>query len=398
MSGYSSMNKTTSLLATACLLVAVGSAFAAPQVTTAAGAAPTDIQATIDTFRAKLGANNGAAAGPFAGGFRNINWDGVSDAVSRPSLMPAAFFNSTTPRGVVFNSPGAGVTNSAKVGNPTGTAVRFGDIDASYATSFRTFTAERLFSPIGSTIVDTTFFVPSSPTVAATVNAFGVVFCDVDIAGSATIEFFASSGASLGKFAAPIANNGLSFVGVFFDAGERAARVQITHGTVALGAGVVDNVGAGADVVVADDYMYPEPLPVGNGAGMIAASSSRGRVGTGQDVLINGFIVDGTQPRLVLVRGVGPTLATFGVTTTLANPTVTIVDSKGAVVGSNDDWGNSATLSQAAARAGAFPLNTNSADAAVLVVLNPGAYTVVVSGVNGGTGVALVEVYEVKLK
>jgi hypothetical protein len=131
---------------------------------------------------------------------------------------------------------------------------------------------------------------------------------------------------------------------------------------------------------------------------MIAASASRGRVGTGPDVLINGFIIDGTQPRLVLVRGIGPTLATFGLTSVLANPTVTIVDSKGAVVGSNDDWGNTPALVQATLRAGAFPLDANSADAAVLVVLNPGAYTVVVSGVNGGTGTALVEVYEVKLK
>ncbi|HEX2854155.1 MAG TPA: hypothetical protein VHO24_13035 [Opitutaceae bacterium] len=393
------MKKSNSLLAAFSLLAAVSSVFAAPQVTTGAGAAPADIQAAVDAFRAKLGANNGAVAGPLAGGFRNINWDGVADTVSRPFLMPAGFFNSTTPRGAVFNSPGAGVTNSAKIGNPTLTVVRFGDIDPSYTTSFRTFTAERLFSPIGSTVVDTTFFVPSSPAVAATVNAFGVVFCDVDIAGSSTIEFFASSGASLGKFAAPVANNGLSFVGVFFDAGERAARVQVTHGTAVLGAGVIDNVGAGADVVVADDYMYSEPLPVAINGGMISASSSRGRVGTGQDVLINGFIVEGTQPRVVLVRGVGPTLANFGLPNgTLANPTVTIVDSKGAVVGSNDDWGNNAALSQAAAIAGAFPLAANSADAAVLVVLNPGPYTVVVNGVNGGTGTALVEVYEVKMK
>jgi hypothetical protein len=392
------MNKTTSLLVAASLLAAVGSVFGASQVTTAAGAAPADIQAAIDSFRAKLGANNGGAAGPFAGGFRNINWDGVSDAVSRPNLMPADFFNSSTPRGVVFTSPGAGVTNSAKAVNPTNTAVRFGDIDASYATSFRTFTAERLFSPIGSTIIDTTFFVPSSPTAAATTNAFGVVFCDVDVVGSSTIEFFNSNGASLGKFAAPVANNGLSFIGVLFDGGERAARVRITHGTLAMGAGNLDNVGAGLDVVVADDYMYAEPLPVGNDNGLVVATSSRGRVGTGEDVLINGIVINGTQPRLILARGVGPTLAAFGVKAVLANPNIAIFNSQGQVVASNDDWGNNPALSQAAAVSGAFPLDANSLDAAVLAVLNPGAYTIMVNGVNGGTGVALVQVYEAKVK
>jgi hypothetical protein len=196
------------------LLTAAGSiarVSAAPQITTAAGASPGAIQAAVDAFRAKLGANNAGNPGPFTSGFRNLNWDGVPDSAAHPNPTPAAFFNSTTPRGAVFNTPGVAVISSAKAGNPSNLAPRFASIDPSYASAFQVFSPERLFTPLDSTIVDATFFVPSSSGTMAGVSGFGAVFCDVDLPASATIECFRSDGVSLGKFAAPAFDNGLSF-------------------------------------------------------------------------------------------------------------------------------------------------------------------------------------------
>ena len=125
--------------------------------------------------------------------------------------------------------------------------------------------------------------------------------------------------------------------------------------------------------------------------------SARSSVGTGAGVLIAGFVVkDGT--RAMLVRGIGPTLAAFGVPSALANPRLQVFDSGGRLVAENDDWGtasNALTLASSAASVGAFALVAGSNDAVLLLTLPPGAYTAQVSGVGNTTGVALVEVYEV---
>ncbi len=126
--------------------------------------------------------------------------------------------------------------------------------------------------------------------------------------------------------------------------------------------------------------------------------SARGPVGTGADVLVAGFVVHGNAPKRFLIRGVGPTLAAFGVPGTLADPQLTLVRSGGEVIATNQDWetGNSvATLTTVSATVGAFPLESGTTDAAILVYLAPGAYTAQVSGTGDTTGEALVEVYEV---
>ncbi len=127
--------------------------------------------------------------------------------------------------------------------------------------------------------------------------------------------------------------------------------------------------------------------------------STRGQVGTGSNILIAGFVVNGTSPKKVLVRGLGPTLATYGVTGVLADPILRIVrPSDGLVIRENDNWevGNDATLvTDAATRVGAIPLTSGSKDAVILMTLPPGVYTAQLSGVNSGTGIGLIEVYEV---
>jgi hypothetical protein len=126
--------------------------------------------------------------------------------------------------------------------------------------------------------------------------------------------------------------------------------------------------------------------------------STRGFVGTGAQQLIAGFVIEGTAPKTVLIRGAGPTLGTFGVPGVLEDPIVDLVrkTSTGDVpVSENDDWGDDAAMVSAAAAVGAFPLDSGSKDACLLVSLEPGAYTAKIGGVGGLTGVALVEVYEV---
>ncbi len=138
----------------------------------------------------------------------------------------------------------------------------------------------------------------------------------------------------------------------------------------------------------------------GNAAGPKAANvSTRGVVGTGSNVLIAGFVVNGAVSRRMLIRGAGPTLANLGVPGVLADPQITLVSqATGQTIRSNNDWAtgdDAAIIASAATAAGAFPFANGSRDAAMIVMLPPGAYTVQLSGVGNATGVGIVEVYDV---
>jgi hypothetical protein len=123
--------------------------------------------------------------------------------------------------------------------------------------------------------------------------------------------------------------------------------------------------------------------------------SARTHVGTGGNILITGFVVAGNGTRRVLVRAVGPALTGFGVSGVLIDPRLELFRSVGAQtvkVSENDDWDNSTLAAQQAA--GAFALALGSKDAVLVATLEPGGYTAQISGVNGSTGIALVEIYE----
>jgi len=131
--------------------------------------------------------------------------------------------------------------------------------------------------------------------------------------------------------------------------------------------------------------------------GKLINLSTRGHVGAGESVLIGGLVVEGVLPKRLLVRGVGPALGPLGVSAPLADPRIRIVDADDVTVASNDDWGDAsdaAAVSAAALASGAFALPTGSHDAATVVRLEPGQYTIIVESANGGQGVALVEAYE----
>lgn len=125
--------------------------------------------------------------------------------------------------------------------------------------------------------------------------------------------------------------------------------------------------------------------------------SARNFAGVAEQTLIAGFVIDGNQPRRVLIRGVGPTLADYGVSGELADPRLevhTTIDKQDRIIAANDDWYSEPGVSEASAVTGAFALREDSLDAAVVLVLPAGVYTAHVSGVGGTTGEALVEVYE----
>ncbi len=124
--------------------------------------------------------------------------------------------------------------------------------------------------------------------------------------------------------------------------------------------------------------------------------SSRGRVGTGDDVLIAGFVVEGPGTQRVLVRAAGPALAGLGVSGTLTQPRLQLFSGQ-SVLMENEQWDggdNAAEIETEIARSGAIPFAAGSTDAAVIADLAPGAYTAVVSGVGNTEGVALVEIYK----
>jgi len=126
--------------------------------------------------------------------------------------------------------------------------------------------------------------------------------------------------------------------------------------------------------------------------------SARALVGTGTEVVIPGFVVQGDIPSRVLIRAVGPTLANDGVAGFLAHPQIRVHDINGTPIAFNDGWQNlwnSDEIAEASALVGAFPLNEGSEDAALILDLEPGLYTVVTTGENLTTGVALVEVYSI---
>jgi hypothetical protein len=131
------------------------------------------------------------------------------------------------------------------------------------------------------------------------------------------------------------------------------------------------------------------------GSSRLVNMSARAGVGTGTNALIPGFVIEGDVSLTLLIRGIGPQLANYGVSGVLADPVMTLYQGATAFA-TNDDWeqaANLAALTAVTVAEGAFPLTAGSKDSAILITLNPGIYTVQVSGKNGITGEALVEFY-----
>jgi hypothetical protein len=127
----------------------------------------------------------------------------------------------------------------------------------------------------------------------------------------------------------------------------------------------------------------------------LANISTRALVGTGNDIVIAGFILgnDSGNGRIV-VRGLGPSLTALGVANALANPTVELRDSNGTVLEANNDWQDNPAYAAELTAAGLAP--SSNLESGVAATLPPGLYTALLAGQNNGTGVGLVEVYNVQ--
>jgi sugar lactone lactonase YvrE len=192
--------------------------------------------------------------------------------------------------------------------------------------------------------------------------------------------------AAVGAFALPsAASRDAALYLVGYGAGTYTAQISGLNGAIG--------------VALAEVY-DATPVNVGGAPTRLINLSARAQVGRGTDGPWAGFTIDGTEPRKLLVRAVGPLLVAFGVRDALADPQIAVFDSAGRAVAENDNWSSTgdadaAQLTEAAAKAGAFPLLAGSRDAALVRTLSPGSYTVHLSGVGGTSGVSLLEVYQV---
>ncbi len=178
-----------------------------------------------------------------------------------------------------------------------------------------------------------------------------------------------------------------------FATGSADSAILATLAPGAYTAQVVDATGASGTVLL-ETYQ----ADAGFGTGRLINLSTRANVGTGANVLTSGFVVSGPTAKSFLVRAAGPALGAFGVSNLLAAPVLQIFGSGSSLIASNTGWdknGQGAVVAAAAAATGAFAFPAGSADSALVITLPPGPYTAQVSGANGTTGTALVELYEI---
>ena len=168
-----------------------------------------------------------------------------------------------------------------------------------------------------------------------------------------------------------------------FDANSRDAALVTRSG----GAATAEIKSSGNGIVLVEVYEEVAATPA-----TLNGVATLHRVGTGGGILIAGFAVTGDVAKTLLIRGVGPKLATFGVGDRLTDPKIEVRTVGDLMLAANDDW----SPSVAAATPGlGFAFDPGSKDAALLVTLPPGAYTAQLSGADGGTGNGLIEIYEV---
>jgi hypothetical protein len=241
----------------------------APLIFQAAGPNAQSIQGTVEAYRTALGEpNNGNAPGPLTAGRREINWDGGGSTDTTDPVTPFDVFLNI--RGGQFTTLGVGLSQAPPSGGAQGgLEVLF---NPTYGATFSTFSAPRLFTPVGSNLTEAAFFIPgTNGGQPATVRGFGAIFTDVDESdgigprlrranprGDSTLmEYFDRDGKLIFSSFVPASpgDASLSFFGVLFDEAV-ISRVRITTGNVAPGPDDGE-----VDIVMMDDFFYSEPQP-----------------------------------------------------------------------------------------------------------------------------------------
>lgn len=135
----------------------------------------------------------------------------------------------------------------------------------------------------------------------------------------------------------------------------------------------------------------PNPTPPAGSPSHLANISTRMKIGVAENVLIGGFIINGTQSKKLILRAIGPSLSGLGVANAISDPVLELHSSSGAVIAVNDDWTTGSQVSDIQS-SGMAPIDPY--ESTLIITLSPGNYTAVVSGYNGEQGVGLVEAYE----
>ena len=356
--------------------------------------------AAVDTTAAELTWN--AATGA-SGGFVIQRRSSESDTWTTLAQLPAGqtrYTDSNVPTGTQLLYRIQSIGGSSRSAFSAG-ALAPAALGAAFARLINLSTRARVGSE--SEVLIAGFHVDGTEPRPVIVRAVGPALLAVDPnfpdpLGDPVIEIFDSASRSLARNdnwsdggAASALTTAFRAVGAFpFPPASRDAAVRLTLAPGDYTA-VISGVGGSTGTALAE--VYEETATDGS---RLTNLSSRTLVRVGSEVMIAGFVVQGARPARFLIRAVGPGLAAFGVPGTLANPQLT-VHAGATQLAANDNWGanpDAANLRSIAAAIGAFALPEGSADAALLLTLEPGNYSATVSGVNDTSGVALVEVYQ----
>ncbi len=205
------------------------------------------------------------------------------------------------------------------------------------------------------------------------------------VASDATVTFYIRNGA----------NEDVSLPGSLTSEGDftlGTVRGGTLTGTIDPATGFLSGTLTGSPAAGQLNGAASTPTPAADG--FLRNLSTRGTVGTGEAVLVAGFVVNGSTPKQLLVRAIGPALTEHGVSGVVADPMLQLYQGT-TVIASNDNWGTASGVAGASSIVGAFTLPSGSKDAALVATLSPGIYTAQVSGVGGTKGVGLVEIYDV---
>lgn len=298
------------------------------------------------------------------------------------ALGPVTSLNAGVYTVVITNASGATTSNAAALAvlaaTPTSTAAL-------------TNLSVRSYLPSGSATLTAGFVIQSAGGKRMLVRAVGPALSSLGVAGALAdprLEVYDATSTKTAENDTWDPSLGTMFaqLGAFaLPSGSKDAALTVT---LPAGVGTAQVSGTAAGVVLVEAYDTASTA-----ASRLVNLSARSTVGAADSSLIAGFAINGTGTKRLLIRAVGPKLGEFGVTGVLADPKLEIFNAAGTVVASNDDW--PAALAATFAQAAAFAFTNGSKDAAVAVTLPAGAsYTAVVTGANGATGEALVEIYE----
>jgi hypothetical protein len=335
-------------------------------------------------------------------------------------LPPGLTINAST--GVISGTPTTSgsyqvfLTASSPGGTSTSSLVI--TIGASGSTSISTgSSAERLVNLssrdqlVGSQTMIAGFVISGSTPETVLLRAVGPGLAQFNVAGvmaTPELQLYSSTGALMqqnsGWGNSTTLSSAFAQVGAFALSPNSAdASIETTLSPGAYTLHVFDPTGAGGVVLTEIYDVNPSPLSDLN---RLINISARGTVNPGAGALIGGFVVSGSVSENVLIRGVGPGLAQYGVTGPLADPVLRVYDSGGNLVAENNAWGTQISagadqgvvtasgIASAASSVGAFSLAAGSADTALIANLPPGSYTFEVTSASNSTGQALGEVYQ----